>query len=88
VESAVDFVRRHDLDGFDVDWEYPGPARLGNVNRPEDKQNFTRAHGELRPALDKEGARAAAATPHLRRRRRSDFLEHTEMDVCRPPWTT
>ena len=27
VESAVEFVRRHDLDGFDVDWEYPGPAR-------------------------------------------------------------
>jgi chitinase len=82
VESAVDFVRRHDLDGFDVDWEYPGLPGDGNVNRPQDKQNFSTAMAELRTALDKEGAArgrhllltfAAGAS--------SNFLEHTEMDV-------
>jgi len=82
VESAVDFVRRHDLDGFDVDWEYPGLPGDGNVNRPEDKQNFSMAMADLRVALDKEGAArgrhllltfAAGAS--------SNFLEHTEMDV-------
>jgi GH18 family chitinase len=81
-ESAVDFVRRHDLDGFDVDWEYPGLPGYGNVNRPEDKQNFTAAMAELRAALDKEGAArgrhylltfAAGAS--------TSFLEHTEMDA-------
>src|SRR6266446_5230150 len=56
VESAIDFVRRHDLDGFDVDWEYPGLPGYGNVNRPEDKKNFTAVMAELRAALDKEGA--------------------------------
>jgi chitinase len=54
----------------------------GNVNRPEDKQNFSIVMAELRAALDKEGAAkgrkylltfAAGAS--------SDFLEHTEMDV-------
>ncbi len=82
VESAIDFVRRHDLDGFDVDWEYPGLPGYGNVNRPEDKKNFTAVMAELRAALDKEGAAkgrmylltfAAGAS--------SNFLEHTEMDA-------
>ena len=45
VESAVAFVHRHDLDGFDVDWEYPGMVGDGNVFRPEDKENFTTLHG-------------------------------------------
>ncbi|HET6897388.1 MAG TPA: glycoside hydrolase family 18 protein, partial [Vicinamibacteria bacterium] len=82
VESAIDFVRRHDLDGFDVDWEYPGLPGDGNVNRPEDKKNFSAVMAELRSALDKEGAArgrhllltfAAGAS--------SNFLEHTQMDV-------
>ena len=81
VASAVEFVRRHDLDGFDVDWEYPGLPGYGNTHRPEDKQNFTALMAELRAALDKEGAPrrrhylltfAAGAS--------SQFLAHTEMD--------
>jgi GH18 family chitinase len=80
VRSAVDFVRRHDLDGFDVDWEYPGLPGDGNPHRPEDRENFTALMAELRAALDREGARrgrhllltfAAGAS--------SDFLAHTEM---------
>jgi chitinase len=81
VQSAVDFVRRHDLDGFDVDWEYPGLPGFGNPHRPEDKTNFTRLMAELRAALDREAAArgrsclltlAAGAFPR--------FLEHTEME--------
>jgi len=54
VESAVAFVRRHDLDGFDVDWEYPCLPGYGNTHRPEDKQNFTALMAELRAALDRK----------------------------------
>ena len=80
VASAVDFVRRHDLDGFDVDWEYPGLPGDGNPHRPEDKENFTALMADLRAALDREGARrgrhllltfAAGAS--------RDFLAHTQM---------
>ena len=81
VESAVAFVRRHDLDGFDVDWEYPGLPGDDNPHRPEDKENFTALMRELRAALDRDGAArqrrllltlATGASP--------DFLAHTEMD--------
>ena len=81
IDSAVAFVRRHDLDGFDVDWEYPGLKGFGNPHRPEDKQNFTALMTELRAAFDAEGkARgrhylltfAAGANVH-------EFLQTTEM---------
>ncbi len=81
VESALDFVRRHDLDGFDVDWEYPGLPGYGNPHRPDDKPNFTALMAELRAGLDAEGESrrrhylltfAAGAS--------SDFLAHTEME--------
>lgn len=51
--SAVDIIRKHDLDGVDIDWEYPGrPGYEGNVYRPEDKENFTTMFAELRIELD------------------------------------
>jgi GH18 family chitinase len=82
VASAVDFVQRHDLDGFDVDWEYPGLPGNGNVNRPEDKQSFTSLMSELRAALDKAGAAAGrhywltfAAGANV-----PEFLRVTEME--------
>ena len=50
VRSAVAFVQRHDLDGLDVDWEYPGLPGNGNTHRPEDKANFTALMADLRAA--------------------------------------
>ena len=75
-ESALDYVRRHDLDGIDVDWEYPGLPGDGNTHRPEDKSNFTALMAELRAQLDRESGRtgrryrltfAAGALPRLPR---------------------
>jgi len=50
--SAIEFVRRHDIDGVDIDWEYPGLRGNNNVHRPEDKENFTAMMMDLRQALD------------------------------------
>jgi GH18 family chitinase len=81
VESAVDFVVRHDLDGFDVDWEYPGLPGYGNPHRSEDRENFTALMAELRAGLDARGAeRGRRYLLSFAAGAFSDFLAHTEMD--------
>jgi chitinase len=51
--SAADIVKRFDLDGIDIDWEYPGrPGYAGNIYRPQDKQNYTLLFRDLRRQLD------------------------------------
>ncbi|HET9317643.1 MAG TPA: glycoside hydrolase family 18 protein [Vicinamibacteria bacterium] len=81
VDSMVDLVARHDLDGADVDWEYPGLPGYGNVHRPEDKQNFTALMRELRAGLDARGRRTGRSyLLTLAAGASSDFLAHTEMD--------
>ncbi|WP_019990440.1 glycoside hydrolase family 18 protein [Rudanella lutea] len=53
--SAVDIVRQYDLDGIDIDWEYPGMKGEDNVFRPEDNQNFTLMFKALREGLNTLG---------------------------------
>jgi len=55
--SAAAFVAAYDLDGIDLDWEYPNSPGAGNVYRPEDVQNFTLLLQAVREELDKLSAR-------------------------------
>jgi chitinase len=80
-ESAVAYVKRHDLDGLDVDWEYPGLPGDSNPYRPEDRANFTALMTDLRGHLDAAAAGsgkrylltfAAGAFP--------DYLAHAAMN--------
>jgi chitinase len=80
IESAVAFLKSYDLDGLDIDWEYPGLAGAGHKFRAEDGANFTVLLKELRKRFDREtettGRRlyltfAAGAM--------DEYLEHTEM---------
>jgi chitinase len=77
---VMDFIHRYDLDGLDIDWEYPGMTGAGHRFRKEDGHNFTLLLKELREQFDKEASRthrklyltiAAGAS--------NDYLEHTEM---------
>ncbi|WP_052481311.1 glycoside hydrolase family 18 protein [Gilvimarinus agarilyticus] len=52
IDSAVAFVKRHQLDGIDIDWEYPGLPGAGNTHRPEDGTNFTLLLKDMRTAFD------------------------------------
>ena len=51
-DSVMRFLTRYDLDGLDIDWEYPGMPGAGHKFRAEDKQNFTALVKELRTLFD------------------------------------
>ncbi|HEX9509110.1 MAG TPA: glycoside hydrolase family 18 protein [Puia sp.] len=79
--SAMDIVARFQLDGVDIDWEYPGLIGDSNVYRPEDKMNYTLMFRSLRAGLDSlsritgkpyQVTTAVGAS--------QPFLDHTEMD--------
>ncbi|HNY78936.1 MAG: glycoside hydrolase family 18 protein [Sedimentisphaerales bacterium] len=55
--SAAAFVDAYDLDGIDLDWEYPNSPGAGNVYRPQDVQNFTLLLQAVREELDRLSAR-------------------------------
>lgn len=50
--SAIEYLIRHDLDGLDFDWEYPGMQGDGNVYREVDRENFVFMLQSVREALD------------------------------------
>ena len=56
-DSVVQFLTQYDLDGLDIDWEYPGMPGAGHPFRPEDKQNFTALVRELRDRFDEKTRR-------------------------------
>ncbi|NCD70021.1 glycoside hydrolase family 18 protein [Mucilaginibacter agri] len=80
-ESAVDILRKYNLDGIDIDWEYPADKGNGNIHRLEDKQNYTLMFKALREELDgleKETGKKLLLTAAVGGFKR--FLQQTEMD--------
>jgi len=80
-KTSVEIVADYDLDGVDIDWEYPGQIGDNNVFRPEDKRNYTLMFKALRKELDRlskttgeyyELTTAVGGN--------SSYIEHTEMD--------
>ena len=54
-DSIVRLVREHDLDGIDIDWEYPTLPGPGISHRPEDRANFSLMLETVRERLDALG---------------------------------
>ncbi len=51
-KSCAVFVDKYNLDGIDLDWEYPNQIGAGNTHRPEDVHNFTLMLKAVREHLD------------------------------------
>ncbi len=58
-DSAIALLRQYDLDGLDIDWEYPTLPGPGISHAPADRRNFTLLLESLRQRLDAEGAATA-----------------------------
>ncbi|WP_411274141.1 glycoside hydrolase family 18 protein [Daejeonella sp.] len=80
-KTSVNILRQHNLDGVDIDWEYPGQRGDNNKFRPEDKVNFTLMFVELRKELDNlstETGKKYLLTAALGASK--NFIANTEMD--------
>jgi chitinase len=79
--SAAAIARTYELDGVDIDWEYPNDKGDNNVFRMADKRNFTLMFEALRHELDEverltgKKMLLTAAVGGFKR-----FLRNTEMD--------
>ncbi|WP_416864972.1 MAG: glycoside hydrolase family 18 protein [Imperialibacter sp.] len=51
-KSGTKIVSDYNLDGIDIDWEYPGLKGEDNVFRDEDRENFTLMFEAIRKELD------------------------------------
>ena len=81
VDSAAALVKKFDLDGIDIDWEYPGYTHHNDRVRPvEDKLTYTLLLKELRLRFNQEQKKlgrhlyTSSATGWSR-----EWLDHTEM---------
>ena len=82
--SVVALLKQYDLDGVDLDWEYPGQGVAGIKYRDADKQNFTLLLKTMREELDTGGAARMRAGKHhyLLTIAAADreYFDHVEMD--------
>jgi chitinase len=81
VDSAMAMVEKYNLDGVDIDWEYPGYSHTQGVNvRPDDGDHYTELLKELRIRFNKEEKRlhrklyTSSATGAT-----NTWLDHTNM---------
>ncbi|MGB3393518.1 MAG: glycoside hydrolase family 18 protein [Stenotrophomonas sp.] len=55
IDSSVALMHQFDLDGLDIDWEYPTLGDADISHSPDDRRNFTVLLEQLRARLDAEG---------------------------------
>jgi len=60
IDSALEMLLKHNFDGLDMDWEYPG-GRADSPGRPEDKVNYISLLREMRAKFDEHGLLITAA---------------------------
>lgn len=77
--NVQNLIYEYNLDGIDIDWEYPGSSASGIKSRPEDRENFTLLLTALRDVLGDETWISVAGTGD------NDYLRRSaEIDKIAP----
>ncbi len=80
IDSAMQILTTYNLDGLDLDWEYPGLPGAGNPFRKEDTRNFTLLLKELRARFThEETANHRRLYLTIAAGAFDDYIDHTEM---------
>lgn len=74
VESVMQVVKKYNLDGVDIDWEFPCNDVGGIAAHPNDRVNYTLLLAELRTALGEERILSVAVSAE------SWFIANTQME--------
>lgn len=84
-------IREYNLDGIDLDWEYPGSSAAGISSAPQDTQNFTLLMQEIRAAIGPDKLLTLASAANARHIDFKailpliDFVNVMSYDMGRPP---
>ncbi|MFD2033344.1 glycoside hydrolase family 18 protein [Belliella marina] len=79
IQSSKEFIEKYQLDGMDMDWEYPGISGDGTMAREEDTQNFTALMKGLREMLDTFDSHKVLTFASAGWKRYYDFIEVNEV---------
>ncbi len=77
--SAINFMLKYQIDGIDLDWEYPGQIGDNNVFRPVDKENFTLILKILRKKIDSVATKNQSYLLTIATGANQSYLDHTNM---------
>src|SRR5271170_1710659 len=77
--SILALVQKYGLDGFDIDWEYPGQPGAGNKFRPEDRQNFTLLLQAVRLTFDRWSAKGNRRLALTIASASGEYFKHTDI---------
>ena len=79
INSAHEFIEKYQLDGMDMDWEYPGISGAGTMAHKEDTKNFTALMKGLREMLDTFDQPKILTFASAGWKRYYDFIELSEV---------
>jgi chitinase len=85
-QSAATMLAQHELDGIDLDWEYPGLPGPGIKHREEDRRNFTLLLAAIRQRFDALARERKRDAPYLITAALADseFVAQIDLDRIHP----